>query len=756
MLVLLTGCSRDPIVRRQKYLESGERYYEKGDYRSADIQFDNAIQADSSFADAHYWKAQTAVKRHDLAAALQEYQTTVQLNPNHSNARIGVAKLFVSLGALEGVKQQLDWLKQNQPNTPDYYLLLADYDDGLKDPDGALTAAEQAVARDPNRSDAYRELARLQVKAALAKSNATEQEWDTAGKNFNKAVEVDPGSVEAHLELGDFYRIRGRYADAEQSYRRAIEMAPHDPNPRRSLAGLFMAENKPQEVEDVLRAAKKDFPDNPDGYSMLGKYYIGIHRRDKALDEFASLYREHPKDLPAKEDYIQLLIMNGRLDEASKLNDEILKAEPADIRAAIYKAQIETARGKASNAVDTLQNTLKIDPDNALVHFHLGMAFSALGNASRADAEWREAIKFQPDMLDAHESLAQSAAERKDASALAQEGDQIIALQPASPEGYLWRGMAETIRKQFPAAEHFLDQAIEKDPNNAETYVQLGNLRILQNQPGEALKAYQQGLDRDPNSVYALGGVVGVNVHLQQQPDRAIATVEQYLAKSPNNAGFHVLLGDLLQSEKNDSAGAEAEYRKAIELDKTSLRAYLGLAVSQDHRGATDAALQTYLDAIQAIPNDTNCYRGAGDIYREKNDWEKAKEMYKKALVIDPDNGYAANSLAYTMLKEGGILDVAFSMAQNARRKLPDRPEIADTLGFAYYQRRVYTSAIGLFQEAVKKEPENVLYNVHLGMAYARNGQAVLAKQQFDRVHRINPNAPEMEDLRRAMAEGRG
>ncbi len=28
--VLLTGCARDPNVRKQKYLESGERYFDKG------------------------------------------------------------------------------------------------------------------------------------------------------------------------------------------------------------------------------------------------------------------------------------------------------------------------------------------------------------------------------------------------------------------------------------------------------------------------------------------------------------------------------------------------------------------------------------------------------------------------------------------------------------------------------------------------------------------------------------------------------
>ena len=37
-LSLLVGCSRDPNVRKQKYYESGQRFYEKGKYREAAIQ----------------------------------------------------------------------------------------------------------------------------------------------------------------------------------------------------------------------------------------------------------------------------------------------------------------------------------------------------------------------------------------------------------------------------------------------------------------------------------------------------------------------------------------------------------------------------------------------------------------------------------------------------------------------------------------------------------------------------------------------
>jgi len=43
---LFSGCSRDPNVRKQKYFESGQRYFEKGKYREAAIQYGNAVQVD--------------------------------------------------------------------------------------------------------------------------------------------------------------------------------------------------------------------------------------------------------------------------------------------------------------------------------------------------------------------------------------------------------------------------------------------------------------------------------------------------------------------------------------------------------------------------------------------------------------------------------------------------------------------------------------------------------------------------------------
>jgi len=380
------------------------------------------------------------------------------------------------------------------------------------------------------------------------------------------------------------------------------------------------------------------------------------------------------------------------------------------------------------------------------------LAFDQLGNASRAEGEWREAVRLRPDIVEVHRALAGSAIHRGDVSQLAQEADQIIALQPANPDGYLLRGVAEIDRRQYAVAEQYIRQSIEKEANNPAAYVQLGNLRTAQGQFEEALRAYQHALELDPNSSDALGGVLNASI-TQGQPDKGLAALKAQLAKYPNNYAFHIMLGDWLDLQAKDLAGAEAEYRRAEELDKGNSAAMVKVGMVQQQRGAADAALQTYMECIKVNPKDLTCYFQAGSLYDENKDWERAKAMYQKVLAIDPDNPLASNGLAYVMLEQGGNVDLAFQMAQTARRTLPGNPNTADTLGWAFYQKHVYASAIGLFQEAVRKEPDKLEFNYHLGMAYAKNGQAALARQQLERVVKIKPNSAEAEDLRRAVAE---
>jgi tetratricopeptide (TPR) repeat protein len=748
LVALLTGCSRDPNLRKQKLLESGQKYLDKGQPREAEIQFQNAIQVDSRFADAHYGLALAAMSLEQWQTAFQELNTTIQLQPQPPllyHAHLKLANLLILGRHLDEAKEHLDLLAQKEPANPDVFVALANYYGATNNTPAALANMQKALQLDPARAESYLNLALLQAHG---------QQWDAAEASFKKAIDLDPKSTNALVAFGNFYESRGRFPEAEQTFKRAIDSAAGDPSPRMSLAALYMNENKPGQAEEFLRQSKKDFPNNPLGYRMLGDFYFANNQMDKAMTEYAALYDEHPKDMVVKKNYIQLLILKDRIDDARKLTDEIVKAKPNDVDAQVYKGEIAIRSGKAGDAVGTLQAVLKNDPDNAIAHYQLGLAFDQLGSATRAESEWRDAVRLRPDIVEAHRALAGVAIARGDLSGLSREADQIIAIQPAAPDGYLLHAVVDIDRKQFPAADDYIKQSLAKEPNNPAAYVQLGNLHMAQSQLVEAQKAYQQALDQDPNSTEALGGVLNVYAK-QNQPDRAIAAAKAQLASYPKNVGFHIMLGMLLE-QKKDLAGAEAEYRLASDLDNKNSEGLVKLGLLQAQRGATDQALQTYLNGSRNNPREIAFYLLAGGLYESRQDWDHAKEQYQKVLDIQPENPLASNNLAYVMLQQGGNVDVAFAMAQTARRQLPDNPNSADTLGWAFYHKHVYTSAINLFKEALKKEPDNALFNLHLGLAYARNGQAAPGRQQLDRVMKINPKLPGIDELRQALAEAKG
>ena len=208
LTALLTGCSRDPEVRKQKYLESGQRYYDRGQYREAAIQFQNAIQVDSRFVDAHYKMAQTAAKLNQWPGALQEFETTIQLNPEHYAARLEMARILIYARQYQVAKDQLDLLVQKDPGNPDVYIALATYyDSATKDTAAALAALHKALQLDPNRSESYRSLGIL---------DAQGQQWVEAEANLKKAVDLAPKSADALVTLGNFYQTRGRYPQPVQ------------------------------------------------------------------------------------------------------------------------------------------------------------------------------------------------------------------------------------------------------------------------------------------------------------------------------------------------------------------------------------------------------------------------------------------------------------------------------------------------------------------------------------------------------------
>jgi tetratricopeptide (TPR) repeat protein len=745
---IFSGCSRDPNVRKQKYFASGKTYFESGKYREAAIQFGNAIQVDPRYAEAHYQLAQTNIKLQDWLHAYQELNRTLELQPENYQAHIDIANLLIADHEASKAKEHIDLLLQKDANDPQVHEAAANLLSAEADYSGAVQQMQKAIALAPNRWESYLNLGLLQMRT---------NQPDPAEVSFKKAVELSPSSMSAQLALGGYYQSRGRFTEAERQLRQAIAVDAKNPEPRAQLARLFLSEGKPSDAEQFLQQSKADFPNDSVGYRMLGDFYFATGDVTKAIAEYTALYEDHPKDPQVKKNYIQLLILKDRLDEAQKLNDEVLKVAPSDDDALIYRGQIQIRQGHGGDAIQTLQTVVKNDSNNGVAHYHLGVAFEQVGDLPHAQNEWQTAIRLRPELVEAHVALATLALRTNDMATLDQAASQIINLRPNAPDGYALRSVASINRKQFERAQQDIQKAISVAPESAVGYKQMGNLSLAQQKFGDAEKSFQQALDRDPSSADALGGLM--NAYLaQQQPDKAVAVVNTQIAKVPASSPFYNLLGTILFNSKKDFPGADAALKKSAQLDKHNSDALAKLGQVQIAEGSVDTAIATYQQALKDNPTDPRFSILLGELYESKQEWEQAKANYQKALEIKPEDPLASNNLAYVMLQTGGNVDVAMALAQTARRGMPDSPNYADTLGWVLYQKRAYRSSIDLFQEAIKlndkaKAPENATLHYHLGLAYEKSDQKDLARQQFERVLKINPNYSDAAEVKKQLAQ---
>src|ERR1700684_1884284 len=116
MAALLTGCTRDPNVRKQKFLESGNRYRDQGKFREAAIQYLNALQVDTRFAEAHYQLGETCLKLKNYNCAFEHLSRTLDLMPENYAARVDVANLLIAARQLKDAQPHLDILRKEQPD----------------------------------------------------------------------------------------------------------------------------------------------------------------------------------------------------------------------------------------------------------------------------------------------------------------------------------------------------------------------------------------------------------------------------------------------------------------------------------------------------------------------------------------------------------------------------------------------------------------------------------------------------------------
>jgi tetratricopeptide (TPR) repeat protein len=238
----------------------------------------------------------------------------------------------------------------------------------------------------------------------------------------------------------------------------------------------------------------------------------------------------------------------------------------------------------------------------------------------------------------------------------------------------------------------------------------------------------------------------------QGKTNLAVERVTRQLNRVKSPAPLYQLLGQLKLGER-DSAQAIVHFQKALEVDPNLVSAYQFLGNAQLDQQKFDAAIESYQKVLAKNPQALPTYLFLGVAHERKQQFDKANEFYEKALDINKDFAPAANNLAWNYAEHGGNLDTALALAQKAVAVNPGNPVMADTLGWIYYKKGAYGTAIGYLKDSnakFKEQNAGVLY--HLGLAYQRNGDKALAREKLTKALALDGSAPEAKAARDALA----
>ncbi|MEO5936848.1 MAG: tetratricopeptide repeat protein, partial [Terriglobales bacterium] len=125
----------------------------------------------------------------------------------------------------------------------------------------------------------------------------------------------------------------------------------------------------------------------------------------------------------------------------------------------------------------------------------------------------------------------------------------------------------------------------------------------------------------------------------------------------------------------------------------------------------------------------------------------------ENALEMEPNSGVAANNLAWLYAEKFNDIDKALEMARRAKVAMPESPNVSDTLGWIYHRRQLFEMAVPLLQEAVKRDPKQPEYQVHLAASLLGQGKKDQAKSTLSSALKLDANLRNREDVKKLMSE---
>jgi tetratricopeptide (TPR) repeat protein len=740
-LFVATLACGSPGERRDKFLQSGQNAIAAGNVREAVIEFKNAVDVDPVSAEARLALADALTKLGDSNGALAEYVRAADVKPDDVELQVKTGNLLLAAGKLDDARSRAERILKSNPSHVEAHVLLGNALGGFQNLDEALAQMEEAIRLDPTRAATHMQLAIVQQ--AMGK----EQEAEAA---FQKAIELSPKWTGGHMALGSFYLSIGRLDDAQRALDTVLGLDPAHVGASRALAVLAFAAGRPQDAEAHLKRLADGSSELKPRLS-LGDYYLAIGNHGAAIDVFERIAKDSRTQSIVMPRLVRAYASSGNTTAARALVDRLLKENPANYAVRTLESQLFQDEGRRENALSSAQIAVQGDPASAVSQFTLGKAYVAVGDRSGAETAFREVLRINPRATPALLELSLLRSRDKGSKDSVRLAESAAAARPGDPDAKLALIRSLLTAGDLTRAEKEID-LLQSGRPTAAGYVQAGALALARNNIARAKSEYGRALELSPDSIEALAGQLTIDVK-EGNVNAARGRLAQRLAVAQPPVELLLLAGRTYLA-LNDLKETEAILRRAIEQEPASLPAYSLLGQTYVRLNRLDEARAEFdrLAARQSRP--VGALTMSGTILLTQGREKEARERFERVVALDPRAAVAANNLAWIYADSGQNLEEAVRLAQSAVERLPDVPDVLDTLAWAYYKSNQPDKAVRPLTRCITVAPgvTGAACHYHLGLVHAKLGDAAVAEHHLRTAIKLQGKAPWAADAQRALA----
>jgi tetratricopeptide (TPR) repeat protein len=733
----LAACaSPDPTTVRAEALQRASEATERNDHAAAVQAYQAALAVDPLDGSVLFELSRSLWAAEQWSAAAREGIRAADLLPDNFDAQLWSVAMMLSQSRFIDAGDRASRLLARRPEDPTLLLLKAHATAQLLNSTWGLWRLDEALRKGidyqstrvglrpdtPGRADAaaeslYRQaVARaprsLEVRLALVSFLWAVDRAAEAEPMLRAVADEYPGHLLANSALGHYYLRAGNLVDAEKYLKIAEDLGNQDAG--WALAGVYASTDRPAEALVRLEQFATDGERATAAALRAADIDRQLGRQDAAKVRLERILAAQPLNPDALQRYAALLLDAGDTQAALRHARLAVETDPGSraARWTLGKALAET--GDNAGAFEQMAEVVRLDPTSAEAAREFARLALALGRHEIAVEFARQAVREDPSGRGARLDLVQALIGRGD---LQRAGSELQPLLTGTPDARaLWlAGTLEETGGQATAARRYYERALAAAPDSFEVLAALVTLDLRTNRIADA----RRHVDAAPR-------------HAHQE---ALMTLD---ARVSLHEGNHSRSESLLREVLLASPGA---------VEPTLLLSEVLAAI-----GRYPEALATLDGALTERPGHPGLQMARAETLERMGRLEDAKAQYRAVVETGNDAPLAAMRLAALYVRNREQLDVALTLATDAKKDLPDNAAASHTLGLVYLARGLESGALPYLREAVRLEPGNASYRYHLGVALEGAGQYTAAREELTRALEIDANFPEALDARTRLA----